>query len=118
MNAVHEYSIVGALMDQVEACASGHRRASVRCVRVRVGDLAGVDRELLRTAWSLFREGTLCEDAELELEGEDARWECPACGTPIAPGAALRCVSCARPARLAAGDALVLERIEMEVDDV
>lgn len=115
---MHEYSIVSALVDQVECEVRRHRAALVRRVRVRVGDLAGVDRELLRTAWSLFREGTVCEDAEIELEGEAACWECPGCGATIAVGAALRCDGCARPARLASGDALVLERIEMEVDDV
>ena len=115
---MHEYSIVSALVDQVEAEARRHAGALVRTVRVRVGELSGVDRELLGTAWSLFREGTLCADAEIELAGETARWVCPRCDDPIETGRALRCARCALPARLASGDALVLERIEMEVDDV
>ena len=118
MSRMHEYSIVSALLDQVEAEARRHTRAEVLRIQVRVGELAGVDGELLRTAWSLAREGTLCAHAELELTGEAARWVCPDCSGGIEAGAALRCPQCAVPARLASGDALVLERIEMEVSDV
>jgi hydrogenase nickel incorporation protein HypA/HybF len=115
---MHEYSIAGALLDRVEAEARRHARAEVRSIRVRVGELSGVDGELLRTAWSLAREGTRCAGAELVLAGEAARWECPRCAGGIQAGTLLRCPRCAAPARLAAGDALVLERIEMEVDHV
>jgi len=46
------------------------------------------------------------------------RWGCPACDTELAAGSALRCGDCGGPARLTAGDEIVLERIEMEVPDV
>jgi hydrogenase nickel incorporation protein HypA/HybF len=115
---MHEYSIVGALLEQVEAEARRHAAAEVLGIRVRVGELSGVDAGLLRTAWSLFRQGTRCAGAELELRDEAARWVCPRCASEIETGAVLRCARCAVPARLAAGDALVLEQIEMEVGDV
>jgi hypothetical protein len=44
-----------------------------------------------------------------------ARWSCPGCGRPIASGEILRCPDCLRPARLEAGDEILLEQIEMEV---
>jgi len=47
-----------------------------------------------------------------------AVWRCSRCDQPIAAGAVLRCPSCGRPARLASGDGIILERIEMEVPDV
>ena len=115
---MHEYSIASALLDRVEAEANRHVRAEVRSVRVRVGELSGVDGDLLRSAWSLAREGTACARAGLEVAAESARWVCPRCGDGIAARALLRCPRCAVPARLASGDALVLERIEMEVGDV
>jgi len=115
---VHEYSIVSALLDRVEEEARRHAHAEILGIRVRVGELAGVDADLLRTAWSVFREGTMCARAEIELAAEAARWVCSRCGGAIEAGAALRCPRCAVPARLASGDALVLERIEMEVGDV
>jgi hydrogenase nickel incorporation protein HypA/HybF len=115
---MHEYSIVSALLDRVEGEARRHARAEVLGIRVRIGELSGVDAELLRSAWSLAREGTRCAHAEIELAGEAARWVCPRCAGGIEAGAVLRCRRCGVPGRLAAGDALVLERIEMEVGDV
>ena len=47
-----------------------------------------------------------------------ALWRCPGCGEGLARGARLHCPTCDRPARLAAGDEIVLERIELEVPDV
>jgi hydrogenase nickel incorporation protein HypA/HybF len=115
---MHEYSIVGALLQQVEAEARKHADVHVQRVCIRVGELAGVEQELLDTAWRLFREGTCCEDAELAVRAEKARWSCPRCGVDTPPGQVLRCTRCQEPARLAAGDELLLERIEMEVNDV
>lgn len=115
---MHEYSIVSALLDQVEDEARRHQDAVVLGIRIRVGELAGVDSELLRTAWTLAREGTACAGAELQLESEPARWACPHCQGGIPPGNVLRCPVCELPARLVSGDALVLERIEMEVGHV
>src|SRR5213078_4300617 len=57
---MHEYSIVQALFDQIGDMARGHGAIAVRRVRVRVGEIAGVDVELLRTAYDLFRVNTLC----------------------------------------------------------
>lgn len=115
---MHEYSIVSALLAQVDGELRKHAEPRVLGVRIRVGELAGVDSELLGTAWTLFREGTACAGAELEVVPEPATWRCPKCDGAIAPGERLRCTRCSVPARLSEGDALVLERIEMEVGDV
>ena len=115
---MHEYSIAGALLDRIEDELRRHAGAEVLRVRVRVGELSGVDGDLLQSAWSLAREGTACARAELELAGEAARGVCPRCQDGIRAGTALRCPRCEVPARLASGDALLLEQIEMEVSDV
>ena len=84
---MHEYSIVSALVERVEQVAAGHPGALVRRVHVQIGELAGVELTLLRTAYDTFRERTVCETAELAIEP-------------------------------AAGDELILARVEMEVPDV
>ncbi|HYZ90088.1 MAG TPA: hydrogenase maturation nickel metallochaperone HypA [Myxococcales bacterium] len=111
---MHEYSIVQALVERAMVEARS-RNAAVRRIHVSVGELAGVDAALLRTAFETFRERTACADAELELRCMPARWECPRCGRAPQPGAALRCATCSCPARLVQGDELLLERIELEV---
>jgi hydrogenase nickel incorporation protein HypA/HybF len=112
---MHEYSIVRSLLDRVEQEARDRGATAVHRLRVRIGELAGVEPDLLATAYQTFRERTLCAGAELDLVPVAAAWGCPRCGRPIAPGGILRCPECAVPARLAAGDDIVLERIEMEV---
>jgi hydrogenase nickel incorporation protein HypA/HybF len=115
---MHEYSIVGALMERIEAEAQARRASRVKRVRVRIGDLAGVDRELLATAWTTFTEKSVCDGAPLDIESVLARWECPRCCRAFARGEPLKCEPCAAPARLVAGDEIVLDRIEMEVPHV
>jgi Zn finger protein HypA/HybF involved in hydrogenase expression len=43
------------------------------------------------------------------------RWECPRCAAAPAEGQPLRCPRCGGRVQLAAGDEIVLDRIEMEV---
>lgn len=115
---MHEYSIVASLLAhvQVEAARAGASR--VHRLTVRVGELAGVDVELLKRAFEIFRARTVAEAAELAVTHVRARWGCPGCGQAILPGERLRCPRCSTPARLLEGDELVLERLELEVPDV
>ena len=112
---MHEYSIVEALLRRVESEARLRKAVSVGRIRVALGELSGVDPELLATAYEVFRARTLCEQADMEIRTVPALWTCPACGLPIASGQPLRCPLCQAPARLASGDEIVLEQIEMEV---
>jgi hydrogenase nickel incorporation protein HypA/HybF len=111
---MHEYSIIQSLVDSVTA-AVGSRNGAIHRVDVAIGELAGVDCTLLTTAFEVFRAGTLCENAALAIDRIPARWECPECHAEIARGAFLRCVLCNEPARLASGDEIILQRIELEV---
>jgi hydrogenase nickel incorporation protein HypA/HybF len=112
---MHEYSIVQALLDRVDAEARAHDADSVSRVRLAIGRLAGVESELLRSAFELARAGTRCAEAELEVREVEPRWSCRACGGEVAAGGVLRCPACGAPARLAAGDEIVLESLELEV---
>jgi hydrogenase nickel incorporation protein HypA/HybF len=112
---MHEYSIVQAMFEQIESTARSRGAVAVRRVRVRIGELSGVDPALLRTAYDTFRVRTICEEAPLELEQVPATWTCPAAHGDLARGRPLTCPSCGRPGRLAAGDEIVLEQLELEV---
>jgi hydrogenase nickel incorporation protein HypA/HybF len=112
---MHEYSIVRALLDRVEEEAERRGARAVVALSVRIGELSGVEPELLAGAYELCREGGLCAGAPLAIKAVPARWECPRCGGEIPRGGALRCAPCAVPARLASGDEIFLDRIEMEV---
>ena len=112
---MHEYSIVQALVERVEAEARARQATAVHRLSVSVGELSGVEVELLLTAYSTFRDRTICEHAELDVQRVSARWECPRCQRAIESGAMLQCVTCAAPATLVAGGEIMLDQIEMEV---
>lgn len=112
---MHEYSIVQALVDRVGAEARARGATAVHRLSIRVGELSGVDVGLLTTAYDTFRGGTICARARLDVCAVPARWECPTCGRAFAAGDVLTCPTCVSPARLAAGDEIVLDRIELEV---
>lgn len=102
-------------MDRIEAEAAAHGATAVHRIRLRIGELSGVEPELLASAFAILKERTLCEHAALDIEPVAARWVCPACAAEIPPGAILRCPACAEAARLASGDEIVLAQLEMEV---
>jgi hydrogenase nickel incorporation protein HypA/HybF len=112
---MHEYSVVQALLARIDAESRARGARAVLRVRVRVGELSGIEAELLASAYDLCREHTICTAAELEIEPVAARWACSRCDRAIARGALLKCEVCGAPARLVQGDEIILERIEMEV---
>lgn len=115
---MHEYSIVASLIDRVQQEAAAHGGTRVHRLHVKIGELAGVEVDLLKTAFDTFRERTICDGAELAIEPVAAAWACTACNRSLERGAILRCDACGRPARLIHGDEIILERIEMEAPHV
>jgi hydrogenase nickel incorporation protein HypA/HybF len=112
---MHEYSIVQALLEQVEHQARIHGASAVHRLHVRIGELSGVEVPLLTSAYGAFRERTRCARADLAIHPVPARWSCPRCERSFRRGDVLRCPDCELPAALAEGDEIVLDRIEMEV---
>jgi hydrogenase nickel incorporation protein HypA/HybF len=106
--------LVAALTRKAEEEARARGATAVTRLRVRIGALAGVEAELLASAFTLCREG-LMRDAALEIRSVEAVWACPGCNGAIPAGGVLRCAACGQPARLVSGDELMLEQIEMEV---
>jgi hydrogenase nickel insertion protein HypA len=115
---MHEYSIVASLIERVEREASAYEGARVHKLHVCIGELAGVELDLLALAFDTFRERTVCRDADLLIRTVEPSWSCPSCGRDFVRGSVLRCETCQRPAALTCGDEIILERIEMEAPHV
>jgi hydrogenase nickel incorporation protein HypA/HybF len=115
---MHEYSLVRSLLDRVAVEARARQAVGVRRLSLRVGELAGVNVELLHAAYDLCRPGTMCAGASLDIATVPARWACSACGNGLPDDGPRRCPRCGGAGRLVTGDDLVLERIELEVSDV
>ena len=65
---MHEYSIVQAMFDQIGGIARTHGAQSIRRIRVRIGEFAGVDPTLFQSAYEVYRIGTPCANAVLQIE--------------------------------------------------
>lgn len=111
---MHEYSIVQALVDRVEEEARRRGARSVERVVLRIGDLSGVEVELLQTAYLTFRERTVCAHAPLEIACVPPVWACTRCGRRVGNDGPRQC-GCGGAARLRQGDEIVLDKLEMEV---
>jgi hydrogenase nickel incorporation protein HypA/HybF len=111
---MHEYSLVRAMADRVEQEARARSATSISRIAVRIGSMSGVEPALFASAFSLCREGILV-DAELDIRRSEAAWACPRCAASIPAGGVLRCAACDAPAKMVAGDEILLEQIEMEV---
>ncbi len=64
---MHEYSIVQSLLDLIEENAKKHNAKEVGKVVVKIGVLSGVEPHLLQIAFDTFKEGTICENAKMEM---------------------------------------------------
>ena len=112
---MHEYSIARALLDTVEKEARARGAKRVRRLRVKIGELSGVEADLLAAAYEVCRDGSICAGADLEIRTVETRWECPQCRRALPEGGILTCAACGTAARLAQGDEILLQTIEMEV---
>ncbi|HET6437463.1 MAG TPA: hydrogenase maturation nickel metallochaperone HypA [Anaeromyxobacter sp.] len=113
---MHEFSLVQSLLSRVGDEARRRSALAVHSISLRVGELSGVDPDLLAGAFEMAREGTVCARATLRMNRVPALWSCPRCKKAFAPGEVLHCASCDAPAELSEGaDALTLESLEMEV---
>jgi len=94
---MHEFSIVQSLLEV--ATAEARRAGAKRVLRLncRIGVLRQIDARLMREAFGLLAEGTICAGADLRVEKtymqarcqacertfdvRDWDWRCPGCGT-------------------------------------
>ncbi len=76
---MHEYSIVQALLDSCEENARANNATKVMKVVVKIGVMSGVEPSLLITAFDMFKEKTMCENAEFVLNHQAVVIKCEDC---------------------------------------
>ena len=64
---MHEYSIVQALLNQCEETARANKATKVKKIVVKIGVMSGVEVDLLKIAYDTFKEGTMCEEADIQI---------------------------------------------------
>ena len=112
---MHEYSLVLSLIERVEQEAAAHRATEIRRVHVSVGELSGVEAELLASAYEIARETTQLKTTELVLTKVAARWMCSVCERDIEHQKSLFCETCGAQGKLVQGGDILFESVELEV---
>lgn len=93
---MHEVSLIADLIDRVDEVAEAQKFDRVLEIRLRVGELCGVEPSCLEFCFPEVTRGTRLEGARLVLESEPAELKCRACGhvsRPSDPGD-LTCPRC------------------------
>jgi hydrogenase nickel incorporation protein HypA/HybF len=116
-NAMHELSIVEALVEQVgtELERAGQAGRVAR-IDLSIGRLSGVHCDSIRFAFGLLAPGTVMESADLVIDEPKAVCNCRTCGTKIEiDDLVVQCPRCnGDDITIEGGRDLVLHSIEVE----
>ena len=113
---MHEYSVVQALLEQVEKFAAENDAQTVTKVVVKIGAMSGVEPYLLEVAFNTFKEQTVCDGAAFVMDVQPLTIRCRACGAQSEfPAARYRCPECeSLDVEVVDGEEMYLMSLEME----
>ncbi len=114
---MHELDLAHDLIDLAGDAAARAGAERVLVVRVRVGQLSGVEGDALRTAWPEASIGTVAEGARLEIIDVPLVVWCAFCLCEVTPRAInhLACPTCGTAAgEVRQGRDLELESLEID----
>jgi hydrogenase nickel incorporation protein HypA/HybF len=107
------------MLRQVEDVAAHHPVGRVRSIRVRIGELSGVEPELLASAYDELVSDTPLRDAVLELQRVPLQGVCRHCGSRFRiERFNFRCGRCGSvDLTLSGGEEMLLESVIMEATE-
>lgn len=78
---MHELSIAHSILSIAEKAVPADSKAVVTGVGLQIGQLSGIEISSLEFAFSVIKEGTLLQDAELTIEIINGEAACNECNT-------------------------------------
>jgi hydrogenase nickel incorporation protein HypA/HybF len=113
---MHETALMTQLLRRIEREARAAGAARVKAVRLRVGELSGVEPRLLESAFAWLAPGTVADGASLEIEPVPLEASCESCGQRFrVEQFRFRCPACGGDrTRAVAGEDLILESLTVE----
>lgn len=103
-------------MDQCERYARENDATKILKVKIKIGVQSGVEPSLLKSSFDTFKEGTIADQAELDMEIEQLACGCVTCGHEFVPEKYdFLCPKCkSKEARIVKGKEMLLISLEME----
>jgi hydrogenase nickel incorporation protein HypA/HybF len=119
-NDMHELSIIYSVVSTVTQAVAEQGGGQVISVRLRVGALAGLERESLLFGYEIATAGTPLAGSRLDIEDVPVTIYCSDCATErTLPGVqSMRCPQCGQPSgEIRAGRELELASVEIETGE-
>ncbi|HFU76817.1 MAG TPA: hydrogenase maturation nickel metallochaperone HypA [Arcobacter sp.] len=76
---MHEYSVVQALLEQIEDITQKNDAQKVTKIVVKIGVMSGIEAHLLEIAFNTFKEKTVCDGAEFIMNIQPLKIMCNQC---------------------------------------
>lgn len=76
---MHEYSVVQALLEQIEQIAAQNEATKVTKIVTKIGVMSGIEPHLLEIAFNTFKEKTICDGAEFVIHIQPVKIRCRQC---------------------------------------
>jgi hydrogenase nickel incorporation protein HypA/HybF len=116
---VHELSICEAMLTQLRNLVTAHGALGVRTIRIQVGELAGVEPELLKRAFSVACAGGCAAEAALSIEVLPVVIRCLHCEVEsTALPNRMCCPNCgANRVQVVSGEQLLLRQVELRMPE-
>ena len=113
---MHEYSLIRALLQQVDALRREHHAQSVSEIRVCVGRFSGVEPSLFRLAFETMVETSSARGAKLQMAVTELEARCDSCDHEFAmDGFRFECPNCRSSSiTVISGEDLLLEGVTLE----
>jgi hydrogenase nickel incorporation protein HypA/HybF len=114
---MHELSIALSIIDVAEEELARLGATEVISIHLRIGQISGVGKQSLTSAFELARENTPCAHSRLLFEEVPVIADCPVCQEPrpIASPQRFNCVICGSPlSNVVQGRELQITAMEVE----
>jgi hydrogenase nickel insertion protein HypA len=113
---MHEYSVVQALLEQIEGIAAENEATKVTKIITKIGVMSGIEAHLLELAFNTFKEKTICDGAEFVMNIQPLVIECLECKeTSELDKAHYYCQKCeSTNVKVVDGEDMFLMSLEME----
>lgn len=115
---MHELAIATSMIQQAERHAKNAGATRVNRLCCSIGAFRQIEDDLVRDAFAIAREGTICDGATLTIERIPIRGQCPTCRTVFSiQNWNWTCPNCGKEAELLpGGDELELTSIDVEAE--
>ena len=113
---MHEISIAESIVQIAEAKAREQNARSIQVIKLRLGTFTTIVPDALQFAFEICREGTLSQEARLDIEIVPMVVHCVVCEASTQPekGVCLICAECGFPLKIVSGEELQIEYIEVD----